>query len=61
MDSERKEPARKVVFVVEDVEQIGDADRISSRSPYFAQLVSQFTPDQVLLLLRPTPLDRKYG
>jgi len=45
--------SRRVIFVVEDTEQIGNADKISKKSPYFAQLVSQFTSDQEIRIILP--------
>ena len=44
---------RKVIFVVENEEQIGDAEKISAKSLYFSQLVSQFTSEQEIRIILP--------
>lgn len=40
----------QVIFVVENEEIIGEIEQISSKSPYFCQLISQFTPEQVIYI-----------
>jgi len=41
------------VFIVEDKEEIGDEKKIASKSPYFAQLMQQFSSEQEIRIILP--------